>query len=67
MREITKIMKGWEFTGPDGTTTTVDQPHTVHRSSTTLCLYYERSGRMALVNFTGKTGKSEHKLCRGKR
>ena len=28
MREITKIMKGWEFTGPDGTTTTVDQPHT---------------------------------------
>ena len=28
---------------------------------------YERSGRMALVNFTGKTGKSEHKLCRGKR
>ena len=28
MREITKIMKGWEFTGPDGTTTTVDLPHT---------------------------------------
>ena len=28
MREITKIMKGWEFTGPDGTTTTVDRPHT---------------------------------------
>ena len=24
MREITKIMKGWEFTGPDGTTTTVE-------------------------------------------
>ena len=23
MREITKIMKGWEFTGPDGTTTTL--------------------------------------------
>ena len=28
MREIAKIMKGWEFTGPDGTTTTVDLPHT---------------------------------------
>ena len=28
MREISKIMKGWEFTGPDGTTTTVDLPHT---------------------------------------
>ena len=28
MREITKIMKGWAFTGPDGTTTTVDLPHT---------------------------------------
>ena len=28
MREITKIMKGWDFTGPDGTTTTVDLPHT---------------------------------------
>ena len=28
MREITKIMKGWEVTGPDGTTTTVDLPHT---------------------------------------
>lgn len=28
MREITKIMKGWEFTGLDGTTTTVDLPHT---------------------------------------
>lgn len=28
MRETTKIMKGWEFTGPDGTTTTVDLPHT---------------------------------------
>ena len=28
MREITKIMKGWEFTGPDGATTTVDLPHT---------------------------------------
>ena len=28
MREITKIMKGWEFTGPDGNTTTVDLPHT---------------------------------------
>ena len=28
MREITKIMKGWEFIGPDGTTTTVDLPHT---------------------------------------
>ena len=28
MREITKIMKGWEFTGPDGPTTTVDLPHT---------------------------------------
>lgn len=28
MREITKIMNGWEFTGPDGTTTTVDLPHT---------------------------------------
>ena len=28
MREITKIMKSWEFTGPDGTTTTVDLPHT---------------------------------------
>ncbi len=28
MREITKIMKGWEFTGPDSTTTTVDLPHT---------------------------------------
>lgn len=28
MREITKIMKGWEFTGSDGTTTTVDLPHT---------------------------------------
>ena len=28
MREITKIMKGWEFTAPDGTTTTVDLPHT---------------------------------------
>ena len=28
MREITKIMKGWECTGPDGTTTTVDLPHT---------------------------------------
>lgn len=28
MREITKIMKGWEFTDPDGTTTTVDLPHT---------------------------------------
>ena len=28
MREITKIMKGWEFTGPNGTTTTVDLPHT---------------------------------------
>lgn len=28
MREITKIMKGWEFTGPDGSTTTVDLPHT---------------------------------------
>ena len=28
MREITKIMKGWEFTGPDGTTTTGDPPHT---------------------------------------
>lgn len=28
MREITKIMKAWEFTGPDGTTTTVDLPHT---------------------------------------
>ena len=28
MREITKLMKGWEFTGPDGTTTTVDLPHT---------------------------------------
>lgn len=28
MREITKIMKGWEFTSPDGTTTTVDLPHT---------------------------------------
>ena len=28
MREITKIMKGWEFTGPDGTTTTVGLPHT---------------------------------------
>ena len=28
MREITKIMKGWEFTGPDGTTTMVDLPHT---------------------------------------
>ena len=28
MREITKIMKGWEFTGPDGTTTPVDLPHT---------------------------------------
>lgn len=28
MREITKIMKGWEFTGPDGTTITVDLPHT---------------------------------------
>lgn len=28
MREITKIMKGWEFTGPDGTTTTVNLPHT---------------------------------------
>ena len=28
MREITKIMKDWEFTGPDGTTTTVDLPHT---------------------------------------
>ena len=28
MREITKIMKGWEFTVPDGTTTTVDLPHT---------------------------------------
>ena len=28
MREITKIMKGWEFTGPDGTTTTADLPHT---------------------------------------
>ncbi len=28
MREITKIMKGWEFTGPDGTTTTVELPHT---------------------------------------
>ena len=28
MREITKIMKGWEFTGPDGTTTTGDLPHT---------------------------------------
>ena len=28
MREITKIMKGWEFTGPDGTTTTLDLPHT---------------------------------------
>lgn len=28
MREIIKIMKGWEFTGPDGTTTTVDLPHT---------------------------------------
>ena len=28
MREITKIMKGWEFTGPGGTTTTVDLPHT---------------------------------------
>ena len=28
MREITKIMKGWEFTGPDGTITTVDLPHT---------------------------------------
>ena len=28
MRENTKIMKGWEFTGPDGTTTTVDLPHT---------------------------------------
>lgn len=28
MREITKSMKGWEFTGPDGTTTTVDLPHT---------------------------------------
>ncbi len=28
MRGITKIMKGWEFTGPDGTTTTVDLPHT---------------------------------------
>ena len=28
MREITKIMKGWEFTGPAGTTTTVDLPHT---------------------------------------
>ena len=28
MREITKIMKGWEFTCPDGTTTTVDLPHT---------------------------------------
>ena len=28
MREITKIMKGWEFTGTDGTTTTVDLPHT---------------------------------------
>ena len=28
MREITKIMKGWEFTDPDGTITTVDLPHT---------------------------------------
>ena len=28
MREITKIMKDWEFTGPDGTITTVDLPHT---------------------------------------
>ena len=28
MREITKLLKGWEFTGPDGTTTTVDLPHT---------------------------------------
>ena len=28
MREITKIMKGWEFTGPNGATTTVDLPHT---------------------------------------
>ena len=28
MREITKIMKGWESPCPDGTTTTVDLPHT---------------------------------------
>ena len=28
MREITKIMKGCDFTGPDGTTTTVDLKHT---------------------------------------
>ncbi len=28
MRNHQKIMKGWEFTGPDGTTTTVDLPHT---------------------------------------
>ena len=28
MRTYTKLMKNWQFTGPDGNTTTVDLPHT---------------------------------------
>ena len=28
MRSTTKLMKNWQFTGPDGKTTAVDLPHT---------------------------------------
>jgi len=28
MRSTTTLMKNWQFTGPDGNTTTVDLPHT---------------------------------------
>ena len=28
MRTVTKLMKNWQFTGPDGKTATVDLPHT---------------------------------------
>ena len=28
MRSTTKLMKNWQFTGPDGKTVAVDLPHT---------------------------------------
>ena len=28
MRTVTKLMKNWQFTGPDGKVTAVDLPHT---------------------------------------
>lgn len=28
MRSTTKLMKNWQFTGPDGKTAAVDLPHT---------------------------------------